>query len=825
MTYADFVERTASHKIAFVDITHVRASDGLDPQTLRVSTHHYADDNGLEYDARITRCNITKPLTSGNELRGRAAAQSLDLELISVGGLVESLQGRSVQGQQVIVYQGGDELTHGQYQRTFTGEVQSFGSVSGAARVRLRAEAVTHRLEAPYQATTFDGTGRSITFNGTDSLLGAATLGAVDEPSTQGYLCCEVRFKPTGAVTGNEWLIRVAGGWDMFFNAATRRVSFRVRDSTNVFQQISSPLLGPFVDADTWQTWTGVWDYANDDFSLFKNGIAVWEQAAGFDYRVPANSSFRVGEAGGANYYEGDVCFARWWIDGDARSRETIERQHRHLLDTQDANLVEELRMEEGPIAVGGATNDWAGAYGDSSTFGSVDIVREFSLTNTAWSHTREGDPSMARLPKPQTWGRVRHRFGILVSGDELIYQVNPRSVEAFDGVYEGALKLEPNYAVTSTNISFDNQGTIQLIQTTADDFRSLAPGQSVSVVGSVAANNGTFTVTSVDEEAGTWVAIDNPAMVDAAAGASITFGTALGTHAWTDTLASGWFQLENAPTFPITCAVRGDNEGGYQERFQALAENWLNSLALDVGTIGSKNLALAGTDYLLGFATDLEFVDATEILDAMAASVCATWGYLEEEQTIFFQTFDAPEVQVGLGSVTTWPVTDDELVRISEQDVTPARLTTKMVWQRNFAKLGQGDVAQSVRNDQTPGVQDWVAYVQGEGRNVENTPQQDGTGTVEEVFGSSATGVDEFVSWLGIASEAQDRCDREFAKHGAERRSYRLDVKLQPTVYEPKKLVVDITSGQYAQLTTGRPTIPVKFTITPRGVSMEVWG
>jgi hypothetical protein len=451
------------------------------------------------------------------------------------------------------------------------------------------------------------------------------------------------------------------------------------------------------------------------------------------------------------------------------------------------------------------------------ATWGTINAA----ITGSTWTSSFEGDASLAGKPWPTSWGEVPHREAWLIDQIELVYAVHFRAVHDIDGVYEGGGKLIPNRSETSTDVRF-HSGTKRIINVGGQDWRSYKPGQTITVGGS-AGNVGDKTVATVDEVAGRWLSVQE-AVTSELAGPSITIATATGTHDWTD-LGDGLFQLENPATKPVTCRLRGDAEGGYVDTVPAMMER----IAVDMGGWDPAKVAAsfaaveaAYPGFVAGYATGLKDETIDVVMSRLAVSLGATWGVTTANRELDLLVVGPPDPDPAPEDLLE--ITENEILRMEWQRTEPPVLKVVANHRPNFRVLTFDELIGAVQEDRTAAGQAWAKFLQEEWTRVEKGEPAGASPSLAELY-PLAEPEDVVNTYLVKPAHARVIAEQEFAKYGAEREFFAVDLKLQPYLYDFRRATVRATHERWASTAAGKDFRMVEVKLRRTGTTLELWG
>jgi len=569
-----------------------------------------------------------------------------------------------------------------------------------------------------------------------------------------------------------------------------------------------------FVGAGPWHL---VLVDAAGQVSLYRNGILVSTLA------YTPGGTFTLNRAGfgalftsvASNFFPGRLHVARLWRR--PLTAEEIPALAHATTAADPTGLAVQLLLDENS----GTPQDSSGNNRTITLTGATWGTINAAITGSTWTSSFEGDASLAGKPWPTSWGEVPHREAHLIDQIELVYAVHFRAVHDIDGVYEGGGKLIPNRSETSADVRF-HSGSKRIINLGGQDWRSYKPGQTITVGGS-AGNVGDKTVATVDEVAGRWLTIVE-AVTSELAGPSITIATASGTHDWTD-LGDGLFQLENPATKPVTCRLRGDAEGGYVDTVPALMER----IAVDMGGWDPAKVAAsfaaveaAYPGFVAGYATGLKEETVDQVMSRLAVSLGGTWGVTTATRELDLLVVAPPDPAPAPEDLLE--ITEAEILRMEWQRTEPPVLKVVANHRPNFRVLTFDELTGSVQEDRTSAGQAWAKFVQQEWSRVEVGEPAGTSPSLAELY-PLAEPEDVVNTYLVRPAHARVIAEQEFAKYGAEREFFAVDLKLQPYLYDFRRATVRATHERWASTAAGKDFRMVEVKLRRTGTTLELWG
>lgn len=807
----ELLATNSGRKIWLVDLT-------LDGTTHRWSSHGFTarpDDPAVPnvfWDPRILAgFHVKQSRIQGNLLRGRSVPDAGTLALTNLDRGLSELGLEDAPGGEFVLRLGSDGWLTTELGTIFTGIVERVRPGERGQRYLVDFADPSRQLETRLQEDRYRGFGQAIELDG--------STGYVQFPYDDSFL-------PSDAITVEIYLqIHTArsqifasqGNWSLGQNVSNE-IEFTLVDDQGTLTTVTSTTTYP----DGWEgRLSGRWD--GSELTIFVDGIQDGKAAAfAGSPRQETDDLFIGSGTAPSNFAHVWWTDFRLWTD----SRTDDELADLALLPIPvDPSAGDTLSLDESEdLALYAATNESVG----TNTWDDFNGWEGTLVGGATWTSTLTGFPELADKPKPTTWGFVWHRHAVLVDPIDLIYQVHHRKIRDILGVFEGGKKLAPERTETAIN-GLNFRAARQRIEWvplsliplpgTIGPFAAFGPGQSMDVIGT--GQDGTYTLTAV-HPFGHWVEVAE-VITEALyfPGGGATVETTSGTHDYTVDLETGTFQLLASPSHIVTARVRGDNVPDHPTTIVELFRRLLTGPGgLPVDDLGSS-LDQGGaldTEYYWehGYATDTEDVDIAVVLDRLAGSIGATWGYDMQTGKIELEVFKAPDLEDG----TVLELTRDvELLDIRRlRDIEPVEEVV-VSYRPNFAQLTWDDLVGEVQQDTSPTGQAHRQMLlspslSSGGKHTSPTPAFGVSEDREHILSYSILGIGP----RKVAGE-------QLALHGVRREVFATRTKLQPLRDSYRNLVVEVTDPSWQTTANGKPFKVVSIEVERNNVTMEVWG
>lgn len=761
------------------------------------------------YAARVMKSmRIKRSLVAGNRMRGRSIPTVGVVELANTDGGLSGLSDYSAEGQALSVRIGEAGMDYADFEPFFDGLTVSLKSSTDGRKWTIVPAGLEKKFDRPLMKDhRYYGLGPAIFFDSASSEKVVVTHGSYQNPTTSVCVEAYIRTNAIGAVQGvvSKGALNASASWNMWLDASGD-LRFLIReDSTTTAYQVTST--SPLV-ADTWYRVTGQWD--GTDIRVYVEGIldctptafSGTPQAGVVDLTLAATSA--------VNYFDGEISGVRVWIDTVRTPTEIYANAFRELDEDDTTGLALYLKCNE--------------AFG-TSTYDDLNDL-EGTFTNTPdWATTFTGGEELAGKPRPSSFGEVPNREMVQVDPVGLWFDGHFRSCEAFYAVREGGGKLIPLKTDTASDIDFRTSPRNRIYTAGAVNFRAYAPGQTITISGS-ASNNGDLVVSFVDEVRGRWIQTTTAPTIEAA-GASVTVATKSATHEYTPSEATGRVQLENVPTYPITCTMRGDNVGGYvttlADIMQRIAEDLIG---IDGGDIGSGFAAMASAyPGRACYATHLSDEGADMIMDRLATSFGGNWGF--EVGTNDLQLGVVGEPDAGIADAKRLYVDDTNAFSIERlSKVMPVKKTI-VEYNPNFRQLTWDELVGAVQSDATGRGQRLRDFLLGTHSEVENDPELSATGspTADEEY-PIGDELDRIKSYGIRRRRALSICNEQFDLHRKTGREiFRVKIGLIGHNVDFRDSTVFITDDRWDSTADEKPCQMISFDASERDCVLECYG
>jgi len=805
----------SSPKLALVELTL------LDPATgavVPVSTSGLGAWSNRDYTTRPTDTpahrlyaprirggyEVRWSRVDGTLLRGRAQADFGSLELINVDrGLNRLATDFLAAGQDAVVRAGSPSLAYAEHQIVLDGLCEEVLPSRDGRFVELVLTSRDRIFAKNLQTDIYRGLGYAVGLR-SSSYVGFPHTAAMNPTSA---VCLEafIRLDSLGGTR------RVAGHGDVTRGPALRvdatgHVIFSLVDSADaVVSRTSMATLSAGVSYRISGRWDGTKLDVAIDGVIETGGVPFSGTPKSLDGTGALADQFVLGW-NSAETLGGWATDVRYFVDTVRSDEEIYAAALRELDDTDTTGLVLYAKTNE---AV------------DATTWDSVsDQVGTFNGAGATWEPTMEGGADLADVPRPTSLGEIGHRDAVLVDAVRYTYQWHSRSSHALDGVFEGGRKLAPVKSDTATDISFD--ATRQRIVTAgAVDFRQYAPGQNVTVSGA-GANDGMKTLVRVDDVAGRWISVLE-AVTTVAAGPSVTVATTTDRHDYTFDLATSTFTLRAAATLPITCAVRGDDVGGYVDSAAEILERYaVDFCGWDQGRVGASVAAVAASHpWPAGYATSIEHVEATIVLSRLAISIGHSWGAEPESGDLELVADEAPDPAPP--AELDLQLDESSILSIERERTVPAVTRCVASYAPNFRPLQWDELAGAVQEDSSgPGLA-WIDFLTNPWRFVPND-----TSLIvppAQSLNQVAVGEDRLETYLRRKPHARLVAQQEFDLYGVDREFFRVRTKLQGLTVAPRRASVLVRHDGWGSTEAGKRFKIVGRTASLYSTLLEVWG
>lgn len=762
---------------------------------------------------------IKRSLINGNLLRGKSVPDTCTLTLINVDGKA----GGGPNGYPITVRIASDGWYLSDAKTIFEGLIDQVTPQQDNKTLTVTSLSLDRALQNPIQSQLYRGMGYGVT-------LSSAPNSHVRFPFAGGFNCTTslavelyVQFtniQAYGLITRG---LSGSGLCEMLLNA-NGTVTFQVRDNGGTWHSATSSLASPLVQGTDYGI-AGKWDGAH--IQVYINGVASGSAVAAAFVPWVDTTDFYIGCTGGADAINGIINETRMWVDVVRTDSQILTNSLQPLASDDTLGLALYAQFEE---------------RSGTSTYDNIHFYQGLlEGTGITWAPSFTGTADMLGKSIPTSWGFVWHRDAVLIDPTNNIYQAHHRAILSWDGVFTGGHKLTPLLNFTAQDLRYDHASNRIYLNAFGGNvairgfhnFWPFAVGQTVTL-GGASSQPGDYVVADVDEEFGLWMQFTaaTPLTTATDIALNVTIGTKAGTHEYVGSPATGTFKLIATPNEPVSCRLRGDAPAtsGWLSGWVYTAPDIIARIATDMMNVAPSTIAATYTQlaatypYVAEYATSTNPENADQIFSKLAVSIGANWGYTSDTAQLDLVVFSPPPSNPDT-TTNYLPLTKGELIATytqQEQQVQPCNSSTAQ-YRHNFFKMTWDQLSGQLQADQSASGILWKQYLLRDFLDATYAPTP--SVIVPDGLNPIAQAQDSFDCYLVYYNNAYAVAESQYVLYGVEREIYQVVVKLQPYLFDWRRLVVNLTHPLWPTLVNGKNFKVVSLQGERTRTTMEIWG